>query len=223
MGAKPRQTRQEAIARSSAADVAALKASSSEELAWRSKEGCRASFGQLVERYSPRLLCFLSRRTSSLQDAEDLVQDTFVRAFENIHSYRKTWKFSTWLFTIASRLATSQYRRKQTAGEFSKVGSNEPTCPSTILLRREKRQSLWAQAMELSENQYQVLWLKYAEDMSVKEIAKVMGKSQISIKVLLYRARTGLAQRLQNKVAEGDSVNKICPKSQLRRMKTGGA
>jgi len=204
-------------------DETALRASSSEELAWRSKEGCRASFGQLVERYSPGLLYFLSRRASSIQDAEDLVQDTFVRAFENIHRYRNTWKFSTWLFTIATRLAASHYRRKQTAGEFSKAGSNEPMCPSTILLRREQRLSLWAQAMELSENQYQVLWLKYAEGMSVKEIAKVMGKSQISVKVLLYRARAGLAQRLQDKVVEGDNVDEVYQESELRRMKTGGA
>ena len=204
-------------------DETVLRASSSEELAWRSKEGCRASFGHLVERYSPRLLYFLSRRTSSIQDAEDLVQDTFVRAFENIHRYRNTWKFSTWLFTIASRLAASHYRRKQAAGELSRAGSNEPTCPSTVLLRREQRLSLWARAMELSESQYQVLWLKYAEDMSVKEIAKVMGKSQISIKVLLYRARAGLAQRLQNKLVEEDNVDEVYQESQLRRMKRGGA
>ena len=204
-------------------DETVLRASSSEELAWQSKEGCRASFGQLVERYSPRLLYFLSRRTSSIQDAEDLVQDTFVRAFENIHRYRKTWRFSTWLFTIASRLAASHYRRKQAAGELSRAGSNEPTCPSTILLRREQRLSLWAQAMELSENQYQVLWLKYAEDMSVKEIAKVMGKSQISVKVLLYRAREGLARRLQDKLTEDNSVDEVCPEIQLHKMKRGGA
>jgi len=200
-----------------------LKALSSEELAWRSREGCRASFGQLVERYSPRLLYFLSCRTINVQEAEDLVQDTFVRAFENIHRYRKTWKFSTWLFTIAARLATSNYRRKKTAGELSKAGSNEPTCPRTILLRREQRHSLWAQAMELSENQYQVLWLKYAEDMSVKEIAKVMGKSQISVKVLLYRARTDLAELLQDKEAEKDNVDKVNPESQVHKMKTEGA
>jgi RNA polymerase sigma-70 factor (ECF subfamily) len=199
-----------------------LKALSSEELAWRSREGCRASFGQLVERYSPRLLCFLSRRTSSIQDAEDLVQDTFVRAFENIHRYRKAWKFSTWLFTIAARLATSDYRRKQTAREFSRTESDEPANPSTMLLYREQRQSLWAQAMELPENQYQVLWLKYAEDMTVKEIARVMGKSQISVRVLLYRARTAMAQRLQEKVAEENSVDEVFAERELHRIDTEG-
>jgi len=199
-----------------------LKSSSSEELAWRSKEGCQASFAQLVERYAPRLLCFLSRRTGNVHDAEDLVQDTFVRAFENIHRYRRTWRFSTWLFTIAARLATSHYRKTQTARGVPKIGSNA-ACPSTILSQREQRQSLWSQAMELSESQYQALWLKYAEDMSIKDIARVMGKSQISVKVLLYRARTGLAQRIQDKKAKEDAEYTNRTTRELHEIKTEGA
>jgi len=203
-------------------DETTLKASSSEELAWRSKGGCQASFAQLVERYAPRLLCFLSRRTGNIHDAEDLVQDTFVRAFENIHRYRKTWRFSTWLFTIAARLAASHHRKAQTARRFSKVRSHT-TCPSTMLSQQEERQSLWALAMELSENQYQALWLKYAEDLSVREIARVMGKSQISIKVLLYRARTSLAQCLQDRLVEEDGVDRTCKGRESYRVKTEGA
>ena len=203
-------------------DETALRALSSEELAWRSKGGCQASFAQLVERYAPRLLCFLSRRTGNIHDAEDLVQDTFVRAFENIHRYRKTWRFSTWLFTIAARLATSHYRKAQTARGFSKIASNV-ACPSTILSQREQRRSLWSQAIELSESQYKALWLKYAEDMSIKDIARVMGKSQISVKVLLYRARTGLAQRIQDKKAKEDAEYTNRTTRELHEIKTEGA
>lgn len=202
-------------------DETALRASSSEELAWRSKGGCQASFAQLVERYAPRLLCFLRRRTGNVYDAEDLVQDTFVKAFENIHRYRKTWRFSTWLFTIAARLATSHYRKTKKARGFSKIGSSVVS-PSTILLQREERQSLWSQVMELSENQYQVLWLKYAEDMSIKDIARVMGKSQISVKVLLYRARTGLAQRMQDRKAKEDAEYANSTTRELQEIKTKG-
>jgi len=203
-------------------DETALKASSSEELAWQSKEGCQASFALLVERYAPRLLCFLSRRTGNIHDAEDLVQDTFVRAFENIHRYRKTWKFSTWLFTIAARLATSHHRKAQAAREFSQTCSYTE-CPSTILSRHEERQSLWAKAMELSENQYSVLWLKYAEDMPIGEIARVMGKSRVSVKVLLYRARTGLAQRIRDEKAKENAEYTNRTTWELHEMKTEGA
>jgi len=203
-------------------DETTLKALSSEELAWRSKQGCEASFALLVERYAPRLLCFLSRRTGNIHDTEDLVQDTFLRAFENIHRYRKTCKFSTWLFTIAVRLATSQYRKTQAGRGVPKVGS-DVACPSTILSEREQRQNLWSQAMELSKSQYQVLWLKYAEDMPIGEIARVMGKSRVSVKVLLYRARTGLAQRIRDEKAKENAEYTNRTTWELHEMKTEGA
>ncbi|MBN2270051.1 MAG: sigma-70 family RNA polymerase sigma factor, partial [Sedimentisphaerales bacterium] len=89
-----------------------LRALSAEDLARRSQLGCRASFAELVERYGTGLLRFLRRRTNNLHDAEDLVQDTFVRAYANIHGYRSTYKFSTWLFTIARNLACTRLRRQ---------------------------------------------------------------------------------------------------------------
>lgn len=69
--------------------------------------------------------------------------------------------------------------------------------PSEVLSDREQQHTLWTMARRLPESQYQVLWLKYAEGLSVKEIAKAMGKSQINVKVLLYRARTGMAKQWQ--------------------------
>jgi RNA polymerase sigma-70 factor (ECF subfamily) len=219
MEPEPRTTRQGAVALGSTTEVKALRTLSCEELAERSKEGCQASFGQLVERYAPRLVCFLRRRTSSIHDAEDLVQDTFVKAFENIQKYHKGSKFSTWLFTIAAHLATSHYRKTHAARDCSKFGSYT-TCPSTILVQREERQGLWSRAMELPENQYQVLWLKYAEDMSVKEIARVMGKSRASIKVLLYRSRTNLAGRLQDQIVDENGMDWGGTKREFHRTKT---
>lgn len=210
------------MADGSTTDPMALKTLSSEELAWRSSEGCQASFGQLVERYAPRLLCFLKRRTSSIHDAEDLVQDTFVKALENIDKYHRMWRFSTWLFTIAARLATSHYRKRQPACELSKRGPNT-MCPSLMLLRQEERQSIWSRAMELPENQYRVLWLKYAENMSVREIARVMGKSRANIKVLLYRSRMTLAERLQDQIVDETRMDRRHTKQESHRMKSESA
>ena len=82
-----------------------LEVLSSEELACRAQAGSLPSFAKLVERYQGRLYNFLLRRVGHADDAEDLAQDTFVRAWERIDRYRTTWRFSTWLFTIGSRLA----------------------------------------------------------------------------------------------------------------------
>jgi len=95
--------------------------------------------------------------------------------------------------------------------------------PGDVLAQQETRQSLWAAARGLSPNQYQVLRLRYAEDMSIKQIAKVMGKSQVSVKVLLYRARVHLAERLQKITAEGQRQDRVSSKETLAFMKAEGA
>jgi len=187
------ETTKSAAAGDDAIGVVALHNFSSEELAWRAGQGCRASFTELVRRYAPRLSAFLCRRTRDRHEVEDLVQDTFLRVYENIERYDRSWRFSTWLFTIAARTAISHHRRRR------------PTCAAldvpvgacdAAAERREERENLWSLAAELPERQYQALRLKYNEDMSIEEIARVMGKSQVCIKVLLYRARTALARRL---------------------------
>jgi len=168
----------------------------SEELAWRAKQGCQASFTELVHRYAPRLHGFLRRKTRHSHEVEDLVQDTFVKAYQNLGRYDDSWKFSTWLFTIAGRLAISRRRKREPLRAV--LDRPMQVCAAEAIDRREQRESLWAKVAELPGSQREALWLRYAEDMSVKEIATTMGKSQVCVKVLLYRARVYLAKQLKD-------------------------
>ena len=90
---------------------AAVLTVSDEELARRARGGCHQSFGELMKRFQVRLLRFLQRRLRSTADAEDLLQETFVRAYQRLERYDETRPFGTWLFTIAHRLAVSHHRR----------------------------------------------------------------------------------------------------------------
>jgi RNA polymerase sigma-70 factor (ECF subfamily) len=83
--------------------------------------------------------------------------------------------------------------------------------------------NLWTAARSLTQNQYQALWLKYAEDMSIKEISAVMRKSQVNVKVLLYRARVNLAKRLRNVAANDEAADKTSPRQTPSLMKFEGA
>jgi RNA polymerase sigma-70 factor (ECF subfamily) len=199
-----------------------LQVLNAEELALRSQQGCKESFEELVERYGARLYQFLHNKTYNVQDAEDLVQDTFVKAYRNIHRYRNSWKFSTWLFTIAARLASSRYRslkRRQSIGETG-AGSIEPADAAS---QQEMQEGLWVVARTLSAGQYRALWLRYAEEMPIKEIAKVLGKTQVGVKVTLYRARVNLAQRLRNIAAENKVAGGAPQNEQLPVLKAEGA
>jgi len=199
-----------------------LRALSAEELARRSQQGCRESFAELVERYGISLLKFLRYKTNNLQDAEDLVQEAFVRAYENIHRYKDSCKFSTWLFTIAARLAYSHFRRSRSCRTLGEIES-EDLQPGQMIVEQESHECLWAMARDLSKNQYQALWLKYAQDMSIKEIAMVLRKSQVNVKVLLYRARINMAKRLQNADVENEVQVHTSSKEILSFMKVEGA
>lgn len=173
-----------------------LRNLNSEELAWRARQGCQASFTELVHRYAPRLQAFLRRRTRHGHEVEDLVQDTFIKAYQNLGRYDNSWRFSTWLFTIATRLAASRHRKREQRPAVGDLSSQ--TYTDDAIDRREQQESLWAKAAELPDSQREALWLRYAEDMSVKEIALAMDRSQVCVKVLLYRARIGLAKRLKD-------------------------
>lgn len=222
MAKESTKEQQNTVGKDSLLQSQTLRDLSAEELARRSQQGSRESFAELVERYEIRLFKFLRYKTNNLQDAEDLVQDAFVRAYENIHRYKNSWKFSTWLFTIAARLAYSHFRRSRS---FHKVGQVEYSIPEPgqMVVGKETQQSLWALARGLSMNQYQALWLKYGQDMSIKEIAIVLRKSQVNVKVILYRARINLAKRLQNVDIENEVQVHTSSKEILSYMKVEGA
>ena len=168
------------------------------------------------------LFNFIRHKTNSLQDAEDLIQDTFVKAYENIHRFDDSWKFSTWLFTIAARLASSHFRRQRPSRILEDIESGG-IGPGQMMVKRESNECLWKMAADLTNNQYQALWLKYAQDMPIKEIAKVMRKTQVNMKVLLYRARINLAKKIQKVFVENDLEVKTSPKEILAFMKVEGA
>jgi RNA polymerase sigma-70 factor (ECF subfamily) len=193
---------------------------SAEELACQARQGSSAAFAELVDRFGGRLLTYLHHKTGSRHDAEDLVQESFIRVYQNLGRFRSCQRFSTWLFTIASRLAVSHFRRNRAEKALPEVESVTAE-PLEELTRRETQRGLWKAAKELSSHQFEVLWLKYSEGLAIKDIARVMGKTQVHVKVLLYRARTDLAKRLPDYSLEIEGST-LALKSILPCSKTGG-
>src|SRR5688572_27499948 len=83
-----------------------------EELACRAQRGCRESFDELMKRYQAPLLHFLRSRTAPAE-AEDLLQESFLRAYRGLQRYRSAWPVRTWLFTIARRICIDSRRRSR--------------------------------------------------------------------------------------------------------------
>jgi len=186
--------------------VLQLSAQSAEELAVRAAAGSLPCFVELLGRFEGRVFNFLIRRVRPAADAEDLTQETFLRAWQNIGRYRPKFRFSTWLFTIASRLAVDHHRLKrrhwtgvsaetQAARADRKASSADH--PAHLVAEDNDEDSLWSLAAALlSSEQHSALWLRYAEDLTPKEIARVLGRTQTAVRVMLFRARETLVTHI---------------------------
>ncbi len=168
-----------------------------EELAREARAGSRRSFEELASRYRRRLFVYLRPRLASNEDAEDMVQDTFLKLYRNIDGYDPAYRFSTWLYTSANRLAIDSFRKGVAARERVSVDERfDFPDPSPGPESRPGESGLWDAAKTLGGDRYRVLWLRYGEDMTIEEIAAVLGRTKLAIRVLLHRARTSLVDRL---------------------------
>jgi RNA polymerase sigma-70 factor, ECF subfamily len=165
--------------------------------------GDKEAFGVLVKRFSPRLRCFLSRRVPNPSDVEDIIQDTFLKAYLNIASFDPKYKFSCWLFTIASRTAMNNARdqRLHTVDIKYEIVS-QISQPDRIMMDCEEKDGLWQRARDLDPRQYSALYLKYIEDFSTEEIAATMNTTKINVRVLLHRARNNLIKMTRLKTGK---------------------
>ncbi len=192
------------------------KSATDEDLARRAQAGCRASFEQLVRRYQVSLLRFINERVHCEADAQDLVQDTFVRAYQRIDRYRDAWRFSTWLFTIGHRLAISHLRsrRVRKSAQAEEIASlpdrRHDTRPGQLMMEDEGRKRFWdAAAAVLTDEQMAAVWLYYVEGLSAPDVAKVLGRSWVSVKTMLFRARRRLAPALEYAISDRESANSL--------------
>jgi RNA polymerase sigma-70 factor (ECF subfamily) len=171
---------------------------SPEALVEACKSGSKDAFELLVAHYEKRIFNFLWQMTGNAHDAEDLAQETFVKVYHNLHRFNSTQGFTTWLFTIAKRTAFNHFRRGKRFQELS--SSDDPVDfddPSILLEEKDEKNSLWAlAAANVKPEQYEALWLRYGEGFSIAETARILNTNRIRIRVLLYRGRKTLANRL---------------------------
>jgi len=180
--------------------------SSDEELARQSQCGSLAAFEELVSRYEGRIYRFVAHSCRGAMDAREVTQETFVRAFQAIAQFDPARPFAAWLFSIARRKCIDHFRASTHRTDDREPEAPAPDDPAESLARREDRQSLWLLAREcLPETQFQALRLRYAEEMSVEEIARVLGKTRTHVKVLLFRAREALGCELKRERAAAAS------------------
>lgn len=152
------------------------------------------AFAELARSYRERLLRFLLTRCASYADAEDALQDTLINAYRYIRSYDARWRFSTWLYRIAIRNA-AKLHRTDVVEVGDQIGElrDEENDPLQQCISASESENLWISARRLlNDDVYTAMWLRYAEDMSVKDISTALDRSVSWTKVNLMRGRQAL-------------------------------
>ena len=151
------------------------------------------SFDRIVQIHSPRVFRFLRQMTRHTQDAEDLTQQTFIKAFHSLARYDARRPIINWLLTIARNSALNHFRSAKKWVEIPEETASDAPSPSGLAEQSEQAAGVWERARAyLSESQFEALWLRFAEGLSTRETAEMMGYTQTHVKVLIFRARQKL-------------------------------
>jgi len=162
--------------------------------------GNTSAFAYFVETYQDMAMTIALRICGNRQDAEDIVQESYLKAFRNLHSFRSDSKFSTWLYRIVYNTAVTHTHGRMWTTDYGKEVEEVPGLsddnPELQMEEAEKKEMVSEILDQMSTGDALLLTLYYMEDHSVKEVAKITGLNESNVKVKLFRARKVFKERL---------------------------
>jgi RNA polymerase sigma factor (sigma-70 family) len=166
--------------------------------------GNQAAYTELVKRHQRYIFTLALRFTRSREDAEEVSQDVFVKAYRSLSNYQRTAKFSTWLYTIVYHTSMTYLRKKRL--NTSSIDDEETMIQleshsseaDSHSVEKKSRTFYVNKAIEmLLPDDATIITLFYQGEQSLEEIAKVMGMEANTVKVKLHRARHRLKEKLE--------------------------
>jgi RNA polymerase sigma-70 factor (ECF subfamily) len=182
---------------------AASLMNSSADLVARASSGDQEAFRLIFERYSRPVISFIFDLVSDRSLADELTQETFVRAFRNLHALRQETKLSTWLFGIAKNVARESLRARARDSRRVELDdqavlnlSDKGPVPVNQLLNKELNELIQRSLAMLDDDKRLVFTLKIFQQCSYEEIADITGFSISKLKTDLHRARSEMRRRI---------------------------
>ncbi len=173
------------------------------------KEGDTSAFNVLIEEYKGMAFTLALKMMKSREDAEEVAQDSFLKAYKNIRQFEGKSKFSTWLYTIVYNTALTKLRKKKLPMADSDVLSEDNLVAYSESgnewrkLQREERTNYIKKALSLMRKEDSVvITLFYMNENSLQEICEITGWELSNVKVRLHRARKRLLKELEGMLDE---------------------
>jgi len=170
------------------------------------QKGKKNLFAIIIERYQGKLFAYLYRLIGGREEAKDLLQDVFVKAFKNIKSYDTSRNFSSWIYRIAHNESVNHIRRKGlkkfiswedvTSTKDKLVSNSTEEGADDIWLRKEKIKEVDEVISRLPEKYRKVLLLRFYSEKSYEEIGKILKKPVNTVGTLISRAKKKMAEEV---------------------------
>ncbi|MFC1904870.1 sigma-70 family RNA polymerase sigma factor [Chloroflexota bacterium] len=170
-----------------------------ESLVRRVKEWDQEAFAELYERHFDRIYRYVAIKIGDKVEAEDMTQQVFLNAIQSISSFR--WKgvpFSAWLYRIAHNQVVDYLRRKtkQATVPLDESQASASSNPGLAAEHSLDVEELLSATRQLTEAQREVISLRFSSELSIDQVAKIMGKSQGAVKALQHSAIIALRKAL---------------------------
>lgn len=166
----------------------------------QAQEGRSGAFDELIRRHGPRIFRYLHQLLRHRQDAEDLAQQTFVKAYHHLASFDASRPMLPWLIAIARRNALNHFRSARPWVPFEDTEEAAGAIgPDAAAESSDRARNLWERARaRLSPREFEVMWLRFGEDLSTRETARITGLTQPHVKILVFRAKRSLRKGLSH-------------------------
>lgn len=167
-------------------------------------------FDAIIRHHQRRVHRFLLMMLRDPEEADNLTQECFLRAYQNLATFRGESSLETWLLRIAANLMHDQARNRKAGfwkrflgledrdGNSGERWATPEASPEQVLLVREDVKAIWEIANRLSQQQRAVFMLRFVEEMELKEIAAVLGLEVGTVKTHLFRAVETVREKLRN-------------------------
>ena len=172
--------------------------------------GDSSQFALLWQKYNKQIFANVLKLVRNIDDADDIVQDTFLKAFNALHSYNQTFPFPAWLYKIASNTCIDYFRRKRIrpisieninrdGGDIYDIIPDKSIPIDDNIINNETKEELLKAVEQLPLRYKQCIQLRHFEELSYEEISLKMNLPLGTVKITLFRARKMLLSMLSNK------------------------
>lgn len=171
------------------------------------------AFGKLYQTYSGHIYRYIAYRVKPLSEAEDLTAQVFLNAWKAIGRYQQqNTPFLAWLYTIAHNQVINYGKNKNTTTVFTPIedayelsDTSRYNNPEAQAARHAEHEELRLAVLKLPYDQQQVIYFRYVEELGHAEIARLMSKSEVTVRGILFRAHEGLRKALKREINFGDA------------------